>query len=128
MGLKTVIPQKGAKGLDAGGQAVFGHPVVVQVAAAEVALQGPRVGLPEIDLQENDDGSGVGQDVFRVRAGYQVQPRLEGPLVPFPAFSQNRTLFRKGVGGSEADVGEAAFMGFFYDLIFGDHRLFFKYP
>lgn len=51
LGVDPVILKKSTKGLDSFGQTVFGDPIIIQIAAAEMTFQRGGEGLAKIDLQ-----------------------------------------------------------------------------
>jgi len=84
LGIDPVVPEKGAEGLDPLPQAVPGHPVVINIAAAEMALQRRGKGLPEVGLDEDDDRLRPRQDRAGVGTGDQVEARPDRPFVLLP--------------------------------------------
>jgi hypothetical protein len=113
--------QEGAELLYAQRQAVLGHPVVVQVAPAEVALHARGEGSGEIRLQHHDDGPSAGQDILRIGAGGEVESHPVDPSVLLAQFLEDLALFLEGLGRGETDVNESEFVRLFDDCFFADH-------
>ena len=121
LGIDSMVSQKGAERLDPFSQAVPQHPVVVEIAAAEVAFQRSRKGLPEIGLHQNDDRLCPGKDVSGIGARNQVEARRGRPPVLLTPLLQDRPLGVERLRGRESRILKPALNGLCNHLFPAQH-------
>ena len=76
-----MIAEKAPERFDPFVKAVVCHPVVIQVAPAEMPFHRPGVGLTEIDFHEDNNGFRFRHNGPRVSAVEEIQADSFGPCV-----------------------------------------------
>ena len=124
LGIDSMVSQKRAERLNPFSQAFPQHPVVVEIAAAEVAFQRSRKGLPEISLHQNDDRLRPGKDVSGIGARNQVEARRARPPVLLTPLLQDRPLGIERLRGCESRILKPALNGLGNHLFPAQHAAF----
>src|SRR5208337_3320099 len=88
-----------------------------------MAFHPRREGLPEIRFYQDNDGCRIGKDIFRVGAGYEIEPHSSHPPVLLLPLQKQSFLRVEGFRGGESDIRKTQLKGLVYHVTPAEHGL-----